>query len=63
MAGLFLPFLQGIAMVVAALAILRKDIPMVERIWQRWIMPLRQRSQQWLQDYRERRARRQQPKI
>jgi uncharacterized membrane protein YbaN (DUF454 family) len=62
-AGLFLPVLQGVAMVVAALAILRKDIPMAERIWQRWIIPLRQRSQQWLQVYRERRARRQQPRI
>jgi uncharacterized membrane protein YbaN (DUF454 family) len=62
-AGLFLPFLQGVAIVIAALAILRKDIPMAERIWQRWIIPLRQRSQQWLQVYRERRARRQQPKI
>ena len=61
--GLFLPVLQGIAIVVAALAILRKDIPMAERIWQRWIIPLRQRSQQWLQVYRERRARHQQPKI
>ena len=63
MAGLFLPFLQGVAMVVAALAILRQDIPMAERIWQRWIIPLRRRSQQWLQVYRERRARRQQPRI
>jgi uncharacterized membrane protein YbaN (DUF454 family) len=62
-AGLFLPVLQGVAIVVAALAILRKDIPMAERIWQRWIIPLRQRSQQWLQVYRARRARRQQPKI
>jgi len=62
-AGLFLPFLQGVAMVVAALAILRKDIPMAERIWQRGIIPLQRRSQQWLQVYRERRARRQQPKV
>jgi uncharacterized membrane protein YbaN (DUF454 family) len=61
--GLFLPFLQGIAMIVAALAILRQDMPMVERIWQRWIIPLRRRSQEWLQIYRERRARRQQPRI
>jgi uncharacterized membrane protein YbaN (DUF454 family) len=62
-AGLFLPVIQGVATIVAALAILRKDIPMAECIWQRWIMPLHQRSQQWLQAYRERRARRQQPKI
>jgi uncharacterized membrane protein YbaN (DUF454 family) len=61
-AGLFLPILQGVATIVAALAILRKDIPMAERIWQRWIIPLHQRSQQWLQTYRERCARRRQPK-
>ena len=61
-AGLFLPVLQGVTTIVAALAILRKDIPLAERIWQRWIIPLHQRSQQWLQAYRERRARRQQPK-
>ena len=63
LAGLFLPVLQGVAIVIAALAILRKDIPLAERIWQRWIIPLRRRSQQWLQVYRERRARRQLPKI
>jgi uncharacterized membrane protein YbaN (DUF454 family) len=61
-AGLFLPILQGIATIVAALAILRKDIPLAERIWQCWVIPLHQRSQQWLDIYRERRARRQQPK-
>jgi uncharacterized membrane protein YbaN (DUF454 family) len=61
--GLFLPVLQGVATIVAALAILRKDIPLAERIWQRWIIPLHQRSQQWLQAYRERRARRRQPKL
>ena len=61
-AGLFLPVIQGVATIVAALAILRKDIPLAERIWQRWVIPLHQRSQQWLQAYRERRARRRQPK-
>jgi uncharacterized membrane protein YbaN (DUF454 family) len=61
-AGLFLPILQGVATIVAALAILRKDIPLAERIWQRWIIPLHQRSQQWLQAYHERCARRRQPK-
>jgi uncharacterized membrane protein YbaN (DUF454 family) len=61
-AGLFLPILQGVAIIVAALAILRQDIPLAERIWQRWVMPLKQCLQQWLQAYRERRARRQQPK-
>jgi uncharacterized membrane protein YbaN (DUF454 family) len=62
-AGLFLPILQGIATIVAALAILRKDSSLAERIWQRWIIPLRQRSQQWLQAYRERRAQRRQLKL
>ena len=62
-AGLFLPVLQGVATIVAAMAILRKDIPMAERIWQRCIIPLQQRSQQWLQAYRARRARRRQPKL
>jgi uncharacterized membrane protein YbaN (DUF454 family) len=61
--GLFLPILQGVATIVAALAILRKDIALAERIWQRWIIPLHQRSQQWLQAYRERRAQRRQPKL
>jgi len=59
-AGLFLPVIQGVATIVAALAILRKDIPLAERIWQRWVIPLQQRSQQWIQTYRERRARRRQ---
>jgi len=61
-AGLFLPILQGVATIVAALAILRKDIPMAERIWQRWIIPLHQRLQQWLAAYRKRRTRRRQLK-
>ena len=65
-AGLFLPVIQGVATIVAALAILRKDIPMAERIWQRWIIPTHLRSQHWLQAYHERRAqrraRRRQPK-
>ena len=61
-AGLFLPVIQGVATIVAALAILRKDIPLAERIWQRWVIPLHQRSQQCLEGYRERRARRRQPK-
>jgi uncharacterized membrane protein YbaN (DUF454 family) len=61
-AGLFLPILQGVAIIVAALAILRQDIPLAERVWQRWVMPLHQYLQQWLRAYRARRARRQQPK-
>ena len=62
-AGLFLPVIQGVATIVVALAILRKDIPMAERIWQRWVIPLQHRSQQWLHSYRERRARRKQPRV
>ena len=61
-AGLFLPVIQGVATIVAALAILRKDIPLAERVWQRWVMPLHHRSQQWLHAYRARRAQRRQPK-
>lgn len=60
--GLFLPILQGVAIIVMALAILRQDIPLAERIWQRWVIPLHQYMQQWLHAYRARRARRQQPK-
>jgi uncharacterized membrane protein YbaN (DUF454 family) len=60
--GLFLPILQGVAIIVAALALLRQDIPLAERIWQRWIIPLRQRLQQWLHAYRARRAQRRQLK-
>jgi uncharacterized membrane protein YbaN (DUF454 family) len=60
--GLFLPILQGVAIIVAALAILRQDVPLAERVWQRWVIPLHQCLQQWLHAYRARRARRQQPK-
>jgi uncharacterized membrane protein YbaN (DUF454 family) len=63
LAGLFLPILQGIAIIVAALAILRQDIPLAERIWQRWIIPLHHRVQQWLHAYRARRAQRRQAKL
>ncbi|MGE3540726.1 MAG: PGPGW domain-containing protein [Candidatus Tectimicrobiota bacterium] len=56
-AGLFLPVLQGFATIIAALAILRKDIPLAERIWQRWVIPLEQRFQRWLQHRRQRRNR------
>jgi len=60
-AGLFLPVLQGLATIIAALAILRKDIPLAERVWQRWVIPLQQRLQPWLQTIRERWARRRPP--
>jgi len=56
--GLFLPVLQGVATIIAALAILRKDIPLVERVWQRWIVPWEQRIRQWVHTFRQRRARR-----
>jgi uncharacterized membrane protein YbaN (DUF454 family) len=55
-AGLFLPILQGVAIIIAALAILRKDIPLVERFWQRWLAPYEQRFRQWLHTFRQRRA-------
>ena len=55
-AGLFLPILQGMATIIAALAILRKDVALAERVWQRWIVPLEHRCQQWLQTFRQRRA-------
>jgi uncharacterized membrane protein YbaN (DUF454 family) len=61
-AGLFLPIIQGVAMIVVAMAILRKDIPLAERLWQRWVSLLHHRSQQWLQAYRARRVWRRQPK-
>ena len=57
-AGLFLPVLQGVAIIIAALAVLRKDIPLVERLWQRWLAPYEQRFQQWLHTFRQRRAER-----
>lgn len=57
-AGLFLPVLQGVATIVAALAVLRKDIPLAERIWQRWVIPWHHRWQQWRADVQARRAQR-----
>lgn len=55
-AGLFLPILQGVAIIIAALAILRKDISLVERLWQRWLVPYEQRFRQWFHTFRQRRA-------
>ena len=55
-AGLFLPILQGVAIIIAALAILRKDIPLVERFWQRWLVPYEQRFRHWLRTFCQRRA-------
>lgn len=53
-AGLFLPIIQGVATIIAALAVLRKDIPLAERVWQRWIIPLEQRFKPWWQRFRQR---------
>ena len=55
-AGLFLPIIQGVAMIVVALAILRQDIPLAERVWQRWIVPPEHRCRQWWHTFRQRRA-------
>lgn len=57
-AGLFLPVLQGMATIIAALAILRKDVPLAERVWQHWVVPCKWRCQQWLRRWRQRRANR-----
>lgn len=51
LAGLVLPFLQGVLMILAALAILRKEIPLVDRFWQRGLLPLWRR---WLAPYWQR---------
>ena len=47
LAGLVLPILQGVVLIVAALAILRKDIPFVATIWDRFVVPMRQRYWRW----------------
>ena len=47
LAGLVLPVLQGVVLIVAALAILRKDIPFVATVWDRFVVPLQQRYRRW----------------
>jgi uncharacterized membrane protein YbaN (DUF454 family) len=47
LAGLVLPVLQGVILIVAALAILRKDIPFVATIWDRFVVPMQQRYRRW----------------
>ena len=47
LAGLVLPILQGVVLIVAALAILRKDIPFVQTIWDRLVVPLQERYRAW----------------
>ena len=52
--GLILPILQGVVLIVAALAILRKDIPFVETIWDRFVVPLQDRYRLWREARRHR---------
>ena len=52
--GLVVPFLQGVLLIVAALAILRKDIPFVARIWDRYVAPLKERYRLWREARRRR---------
>ena len=52
LAGLVLPILQGVVLILAALAILRKDIPFVAVIWDRFVVPLQDRYRRWRQSRR-----------
>lgn len=54
LAGLVLPFLQGVLLIVAALAVLRKDIPFAARIWDRFVVPLQNRYRLWREARRRR---------
>lgn len=54
LAGLVLPVLQGVLLIVAALAILRKDIPFVATIWDRFVAPLQERYRLWRESRRHR---------
>jgi len=54
LAGLVLPFLQGVLLIVAALAILRKDIPFVATLWDRYVAPLQERYRLWREARRRR---------
>lgn len=54
LAGLVLPVLQGVLLIVAALAILRKDIPFAAKIWERVVVPLQDRYQRWREARRHR---------
>jgi uncharacterized membrane protein YbaN (DUF454 family) len=54
LAGLVLPILQGVVLIVAALAILRKDIPFVATIWDRFVVPLQDRYRLWREARRHR---------
>ena len=48
--GLFLPFLQGIALIILGLWVLSKDIP--------WAKKLRRDLHEWYEGYKARRAER-----
>lgn len=52
--GLVLPILQGVVLIVAALAVLRKDIPFVGTIWDRFVVPLQLRYRRWREARRSR---------
>ena len=52
--GLVLPVLQGVLLIVAALAILRKDIPFAAKIWERVVVPLQDRYRRWREARRHR---------
>ena len=54
LAGLVLPVLQGVVLIVAALAILRKDIPFAQTIWDRFVVPLQERYRLWREARRRR---------
>ena len=54
LAGLVLPVLQGVVLIVAALAILRKDIPFAAKIWDRVVVPLQNRYRLWRETRRSR---------
>ena len=52
--GLVLPVLQGVLLIVAALAILRKDIPFAATVWERVVVPLQDRYRRWREARRHR---------
>ena len=54
LAGLVLPILQGVMLIVAALAILRKDIPFAGTIWDRFVVPLQLQYRRWREARRSR---------
>ena len=54
LAGLVLPVLQGVLLIVAALGILRKDIPFAAKIWDRCVVPLQARYRLWREARRRR---------